>query len=440
MQQSARFFLCTRDRPYFVRRSLLSLSQACRAAARGPLTDNVPVFILDDSTLAQHSVVLRNLVRQLRPAIRPLHPVLIGSSSQRRHITTLLRDLPEDLDRVKHSFIRTLGSGPWDLAGVRNLAFLLGYSVSACDDLMILLDDDIVFSPTTYRGTRYNIDGGGALCELVAHTPRGGQVAAGVHYVGEMDTSLLDHLSICMRALPPSEHSADSLSTVRLHLFPRLGMRWPKHINQNDRTALHEGPSISGAVLSTTPAAVASHPLPRCYNEDWIWLRLLGSHDQSCLPISRPLLHAGPIRTRVSLDLLAYQQRGEILYAVFNQLLLRWQENGHGKPSDPIQWCTTHLAPEQFARAQHEAIADIRRMQKSLRTLTACPSPHAATNWLTPTTVALSRLEAYVTAIRLDTLYAFTMRYLASVRSWRRLMRYSRLRLHNILHDWEEAE
>jgi len=60
-----------------------------------------------------------------------------------------------------------------------------------------------------------------------------------------------------------------------------------------------EGPGVSGALLATTPASMYSHFLPLCYNEDWIWLALLGRPDAAINKASHRVLHAS-LRNRRS--------------------------------------------------------------------------------------------------------------------------------------------
>ena len=204
-----------------------------------------------------------------------------------------------DAFRLLRAATRPLGHGPWDLAGARNLAFLLAYCESDDDDLVVFLDDDILLTSAEYRGRFVEVDGASLLRELLASTPPGSLTASGAAYLGQFDGSILDHLRAAL------ENPAD------LSAFPAT---LPARLIFEAAPPATEGPGISGALLATTPAALRSHFLPACYNEDWIWLSLLGKPGAEIRKAESRALHAAPAFRNVSRALFSYQSIGEVVY------------------------------------------------------------------------------------------------------------------------------
>ena len=282
-----RVFICSRDRPATLRRCIDSLGHSLREAS---LDSQAICFIVDDSTQPESSAQVHSIA-----AANGLRLAVVDRARQHAINRQLAGLAPESL-RLLGSATRGLGEGPWDLAGVRNLAFLLAYSYSADDDLVLLLDDDILLTSAVHRGTFVEVDGASLLLELLSSIRRSGLVASGVAYAGQLDGSILDHLRLVSEdTLSRLSGNADDPRGLafleELSLFPSTLPVQPAFSDPGDSDG---GPGISGALLATTPASLRSHFLPSCYNEDWIWLALLGQPGAAISRLRRKALHASP--------------------------------------------------------------------------------------------------------------------------------------------------
>ena len=313
-RRDLKFFICSRDRPSTLRRCVDGLGKVLREAS---LDRQAICYIVDDSTRPEFSAHEHSIGDT---ADSNGFQIEVVDRRRQDAITGRLAGLDHGLLTLLQSATRKLGHGPWDLAGVRNFAFLLAYCYSNEDDLVVFLDDDILLTSAVYRGRLVEVDGVSLIRELMANTPRGNLVASGAAYVGQVDGSVMDHLRLVsedtLRVLSldpdggaPKDQAAVLLDELRL--FPAA---LPARLEFAGARVITEGPGISGALLATTPASLQSHFLPRCYNEDWIWLALLGRPGTAINRASCRALHASPPQREIGSAVLDYQNIGEIVY------------------------------------------------------------------------------------------------------------------------------
>ena len=300
-----RFFICSRDRPAILRRCIEGLGQVLREAS---LDGQAICYIVDDSTRPEFSAYEHSIAGSADSNGLQIEVV---DRTWQDAIYERLAGLGSGPLTLLKSATRKLGHGPWDLAGVRNFAFLLAYCYSNEDDLVVFLDDDILLTSAVYRGRFVEVDGAPLIRELMSSTSRGDLVASGAAYFGQVDGSVMDHLRLvsedALRLLSRDSDGCDArdeaaLLLDQLRLFPST---LPVQLAFAGARDSIEGPGVSGALLATTPASLHSHFLPLCYNEDWIWLALLGRPDAAINKASHRVLHASPPQQEIVSGVLA---------------------------------------------------------------------------------------------------------------------------------------
>jgi hypothetical protein len=352
-----RCFLCTRNRPRELARCLDSLTRSFLLAFPGRHLD---CFIFDDSTSETLSAETACLCRGPSSAEVTRH--YVRTAADIAQVVTLPPSpfLPQVVASCKQ-----LGSDAWDLAGVRNLAFLCALSCSQEEDLLLFLDDDILFESAWYAGHWIAVDGVAVLRQLIDQTIPQVITASGVGYYGRHDTSLRQHLALIVKELRqalcgeerlPLEHSSFERLLHDLSHFPHT---MPIRLNLRDNHLAEGGPGLSGAVLATTPVTLRSHGLPRWYNEDWTWLSLLES--ASLQKIEAAVLHAAPPQTLVTHEFFRYQVRGDIIYAALAAVLASLPSH-----LPRLSACQQQLSPQHFTLARQELVQALRLDQKHL--------------------------------------------------------------------------
>jgi hypothetical protein len=435
-----RFFVCTRDRPQTLGLSIESLSRAFRQAFPGVFAR---CYILDDSTTPALSAQVRSVASSTFP--RELQLTVIDRARQRAIHQRLAGLVPES-SRFLRSTCRRLGEGPWDLAGVRNFAYLLAYSYSADDDIVVFLDDDILLTSSVYGGHFITIDGESLIRKLVSSTPVRQLVASGAAYFGRFDGSILDHLrlflddvrrisTLDMRDLGSRRQARGRLQ--QLSLFPST---LPVQLALPGTGTFNDGPGISGALLATTPASLVSHCLPSCYNEDWIWLALLGRPGAAIRCLDSRALHAAPPQPAISDGPVAYQITGEVVYRAVRDVLKDARSCSNG-----LDWCAESVSVGHLLSAKQSVMREVRQLLNSGAVidelLDACLSAGEdrlrASVGRAGAEMRRSIEHALVRAEALDhtALHRWFRRYLSRVPMWRELLRHAR----EILSEREEG-
>ena len=115
-----------------------------------------------------------------------------------------------------------------------------------------------------------------------------------------------------------------------------------------------DGPGISGALLATTPASLRSHFLPGCYDEDWIWLALLGRPGTAIRRAGAEAVHAALPQEGITADLVTYQCAGEILYRAIREISDTW-DGGCSLP----EHCAASMSVAHFRRAMRSMAGEI---------------------------------------------------------------------------------
>jgi hypothetical protein len=369
--------ICTRDRPQTLALCVGSLSESFRWAFPGA---SAHCYIFDDSTTPALSAQVRHIAA--------------GARSAELEVTLIDRERQHLIDRrlaalSARSASRALGQGSWDLAGVRNFAFLLTYCYSGDDDVIVFLDDDILLSSRVYEGRFMPVDGVSLIRELVSNTPARQQVASGASYLGRFDGSILDHLRLAL------DDARD------LSLFPSA---LPVQLTLPGARIVNDGPGISGALLATTPASLASHFLPACYDEDWIWLALLGQSGAAVRTVASQALHAAPPQPPVENGFVTYQNTGEVIYRAVRDAMKDAPSGGRA-----LSWCENRISPGHFLEARRSVIGDIRSLREDAAATARIRS------------CLKSALED-VEALSHTALYQSFRRYLELIPSWRSLL------------------
>lgn len=349
--RSIRFFLCTRDRPDIARQCIAGIKHSI---SNSTLTKLAVCYVFDDSLSIDNSISLRQACSL--ETSETLYLEFVDSAYQADFIEKLTRTAPVSSSFI-YSICKILGTGPWDLAGVRNFAFMYAYVVSDPNDLLIFVDDDMSFTDVTYQGYFMPVNGAEVLSQLYKTIVEGNALAAGVGYRGRRDMSIIEHLTnICEVAVAKLNNAElfEAQSYIEhLGMFPTslpIQLSLP-----GDNLDIGLGPAgISGAVLAVKPASLLSHYLMRRYNEDWIWLLLLGHSDTEIKRVKETVVHAAPAQNSTTLDFMVYQETGEIIFNVVNNIVCH-VPTGH----DRLEWCKNQLSIEHILKAKEKQIQDI---------------------------------------------------------------------------------
>lgn len=427
-----RFFICSRDRPATLRRCINGLGHALREAS---LDAQAICYIVDDSTTPESSDYVHLIASTNGSNGLQLEVV---DRARQNAVNEQLAGLGPDLLRLLKSVTRKLGEGPWDLARVRNLAFLLAYCYSNEGDLVVFLDDDILLTSAVYRGRFVEVDGASLIRELMSSTPRRGLVASGVAYFGQIDGSTLDHLRLVsghtLRHLSRGPGGGDSRDQAEallkeLSLFPST---LPVQLAFTSAQDCTEGPGISGALLATTSASLHSHFLPFCYNEDWIWLALLGRPGAAIRRASRRALHAPPPQRKIGSVDLDYQNIGEVVYGAVQSAT-----NDAPLVSIALERCGEAISVDHFLLAKESLMKEMHSLLDVVVRV-----DRLVPRWLNDSALqasarsALVSIERYiedglarVEAVNHGALYHRFRQYLADIPAWRSLLDGARARL-----------
>ncbi len=346
-----RFFVCTRNRPEELGQCLSSLDHTFRCAFPGQQAHG---YIFDDSTTQEMSRHVFDLCTQQR--FESLHVHYIRAAEDIARLSSSSYLTPQRFQQLL-SFCKQPGYSSWDLAGVRNLAFVCALSCAQEDDFLLFLDDDMLFESAPYHGHFIVIDGVSVLRQLAQQTLPGMVVASGAGYYGRHDTSLRQHVHLVLEEVGQllSIHGMGTkmspLLQHRLHELSHFPHAIPLRLNLPGSALAEGGPGISGAVLATTVASLRSHCLPRWYNEDWIWLSLLSAGPGTLRKIEAHIIHAAPPQPPVTLEFFQYQMYGDIMYLALENFLKNIPHQAHH-----ITYYQHHLSSSHFVAAQQESL------------------------------------------------------------------------------------
>ena len=358
MEGNAIFFLCTRDRPESLRWALSSLTNA---AVKAFPAENLRCYVLDDSTKEANSQLTKDIADSCTSRTFCVH--VIANAEQSR-LDCVLKHCAEHFATYHSTYTRKLGKGSWDLAGVRNLAFLLAYSLCSPDDIAVFVDDDIVFESVTLLGHSIEVDGVKILKELCAALARPEALVAGTGLWGRLDTSVAEHIRLTFDRLGNIHYLGESLRLEweeMLTLIAGFPNSIPFTLNLPTIEIRTDGPGISGGAMAVKPAALRSLGLPRTYNEDWIWLSLLGGDSSPIHRIAYCVAHVSPKDIMVDEDFVVYQSKGEIMYTAIRQVL----KEAMGVHSR-IAWVREHLKPNHFDSAKDIVEEDLKETLTSV--------------------------------------------------------------------------
>ena len=355
--------VCTRNRSRSVGLLLADL-----AAVLEGFDSTVTVY--DDSTAPSSRDACRAVCGSAPVDVR-----YFGEPQRRALVASAAAALPSARECLEVS--RPLGAPGWDLAGVRFTAMLDAALDRGPANAHLFLDDDIRLAGCSYGGARFDVRTHAVSEALRAQAGSDGLLAAGAPFLGRADLSALEHFDAFLDGLlaggapPPPAGPRSSPS------FPVTVTSVP-HVHP-------DSPGISGGFLVTTKQALRTVPLAKSYNEDWIWLRQLAAADGTIRELAVAVVHAGPLRSRLSAEGLFLQFEGEVL-----DLALARSTGSARSPADhadeAFRACAGRLetVAEKARAARAAAVApDLTAAVRALegaqaRVRTAAPAAYAA--------------------------------------------------------------
>lgn len=280
--------ICTRDRP----RSLSRLVGGLRAVVDGL---DATVTVYDDSTTDSSRRGCQEVC-----ATAPLDVRYFDEPDRQKLLAEARAAIPSAEACLDVS--RPLGAPGWDLAGVRFTAMLQG-ALPDRPPVHLFLDDDIRVADCSYAGRSFSVDASAVNKVVRAEAEEDGVFAAGASFVGRPDLSALEHFEAFLDRVAAGDVADGSA------WFPVAVTHVP-HVHP-------DGPGISGGFMLTTRPALRTAPLARSYNEDWLWLRQLPLAGGTIREMDIAVVHAGPLRARLSARSLVLQFEGEVLDLAF---------------------------------------------------------------------------------------------------------------------------
>jgi hypothetical protein len=230
------------------------------------------VVVVDDSSSEDARECLRRLMGRSLPPWFVYH----GPREQKRFLGKVFEVLGGGTKDVAR-FVRRLGTGVWDLGGVRNYGVLLAVATGSLAEVC-WLDDDVMV-PISKRDRRGSVVG--RLLGLVRRDPGG---VVGGRLRGVADVS-------CVEAMMVAQ-----------------GVRLRTILADRDRL------SVSGGFLAYALRWGERMPHVRCYNEDWIWLRRLMAVGARVSLDHVWAWHRRPQERSASGDRFARETLGEVYY------------------------------------------------------------------------------------------------------------------------------
>jgi len=447
MDRKIRFFISTRGRIDSLEGCIASLS---KASANAFPDASATCCVFDDSTVNDLSAQVRIVCKKHS---NDHFRVQIIDRTAQSQLLQAFSALHSDFRGLLDSSCKMLANRQWDLAGVRNFAFIVAYGISNANDLIIFLDDDILFESAVYCGHFVPIDGAEAIKQLEETTAPGTVGVSSVSYFGRVDPPIDEHIGLVardlVRALLAARNDNAWAEQFRINLneigfFPTS---LPARLNLPNTDPIESGSGIGGTVVATTPASLFSHGLPRCYNEQRIWESTLGATSEVTRRIRFPLLHAAPPQLPITTSSLFYQNRGDIVYRAVKSVL----ENA---PSDfpRIAWCGETLSAEHFAVAKQNVLdrvhATIRSAVEAGRFLEwEGVIQVAASQQLAESKRAIEHMAYYlqdsinfIEAQDPKTLYQWFLDYLGSRPMWQELLMEAKAVLRTFNMGWMESE
>jgi hypothetical protein len=289
----------------------------------GALAGRVVWYVIEDTTAGCRPATQDALRRICAPV--DIEAVVIGRARSRQLQHVLSRASGRNWAQA---WLRQPGCGNWDAAGVRNLAAITAACVAAPDDLICWIDDDILLSEidkVDAANSGYNWDriskhlrGGLGVRAALERLRRSTRLVVGVRYVGVVDLSTRNHIAIGLRRL--REGPTTRLTPER---DGSLSVWWPEgafptivdYEGNGDGLYAYRGPGgVSSGFMVTRAEVLFRFPFPRFYNEDWLWLLLLGPTRLIAEQSRQPVAHVPPPPSLPRVSHLIHEEAGEIAF------------------------------------------------------------------------------------------------------------------------------
>lgn len=299
------FVIVTKGRKHLVKRCLHSISSLAKTVANGATR----VIIVNDSHDCIFCTDFLDTLDSSLPCLGKDGLRLMGIEPQRQEalLEAIVSHVPWATSAI-NSFCRPLGTEGWNLSSARNIIRLIYACCIDAPQCICFVDDDILMTPFEYNGFCYEPSATQTF-EQAHDTLRDTSLfAIGAEFFGREDITITRHLE---------KEAERTLSTstpmTNRGQFP---YRIVSSIEECDPS-----PVPSGGFLLTSPGALRLAPLFHCYNEDWIWSRLVASCPGTVVRRAPSwVLHAPPESEFPDEGMACFQERGEVLFDVFDYL------------------------------------------------------------------------------------------------------------------------
>lgn len=359
---------CSRGR---TRQLLRLVRQVVSLRRSGRLSEADTWYIIDDAPSGMVPVD-QGVIGDLCAGV-DLRVVVVGPGRFAACWATLNR---VDGEGLFEHLLREPGRGGWDAAGMRNLAALVVIAAGSEADSVAWMDNDIVLTAGSGRGSRGQRMRPAAVGEIdvfgsALRRLRGCELmAVGVRYAGVADLSIREHVEVAIETLLREGGRSE------LALGTECGVEWPEGkmpavMDYTGHAAIRGadgGPAgISAGFMIVRMAALLRAPFPRCYNEDWLWLFMLGDPDKVAAQCPLVVAHLPPARGVPSVSDLAYQECGEI---VFESIVGSWTSARLPDSSDRGSWIASE-GPSAIEVDEHRnrRCAELLAVEQRLRHL-----------------------------------------------------------------------
>ena len=318
MSKLFRIYTISKNRPQCVRRLALSLDHS---RLLNNSRNNCQLLVLfDDKDCDRLGQELLDWATRLLTVKMVVLTCAVCTSLIERELY-LASDLSRDL--VTRLF-RLPRSGAWAPGGIRNIVFAHAKKYCLSSDTVFFIDDDIVFG-THQSGNMVLLGSGFEVLEQMASIIDSGEAhACGCCYIGRDDMSLVDHASYLLQSAVGrlgSDGELPEVARLCLHQFPdMLPIRITSEIATHKEVYCGPG-RISSGCLAVRCEALHCAPQPYWYNEDWIWLWLLGPPSQVLARIELAVAHDPPRHPGLDIYTLVNQGIGEVVYSIVNSCL-----------------------------------------------------------------------------------------------------------------------
>lgn len=314
MNDSMRIYTISKGRFSYVARLLASLDASCAQLGRF----NVEAYVVFDDCRCD------DLIRRLEVWSSGLERVKV-SGVRRAECAALIeaesKRWPCQCRELMPTLLRMPRNGAWEPGSIRNI--VRAHARRDKPDICFWIDDDIVFGSHDAEGALV-VGEGAILLQAMADQLDGVVLAVGCKYVGRYDLSLAEHAAQVLRGAHQEISSDPCIVGDCLRILETVPNSLPVVLKQDeaDHAEAYHGPAgVSSGCLALKWESRDYPPIPHWYNEDWIWLSLLGPSERRVRRVDRSIVHAPPATPGLDVKSLVHQQVGEAVYEVASEVV-----------------------------------------------------------------------------------------------------------------------